>query len=66
VGVSPQNIFHTTCRETGVIKIPSAKSIQVVEIPLAAMAVAYSAAMIGWRRCAATNVPRRRPITAAL
>ena len=26
VGVSPQNIFHTTCRETGVITIPSAKS----------------------------------------
>jgi len=26
----------------------------------------YSAAVIGWRRGAATNVARRRPITAAL
>ena len=25
--LSPQNIFHTTCRETGAITIPSAKSI---------------------------------------
>jgi len=45
--------------------IPSAKSI-LVEIPLAEMAVGLCAAVIGWRRGAATNVPRRRPITAAL
>jgi len=48
-----------------VAAIPSAKSIYVVEIPLVAMAVGLSAAVIGWQRGAATNVTRCRPITAA-
>jgi len=40
---------------------------KIVEIPLAAMSVDLQrAAVIGWRRGAATNVPRRQPITAAL
>jgi len=48
-----------------VAAIPSAKSIYVVEIPLVAMSVGLSAAVIGWQRGAATNVTRCRPITAA-
>ena len=47
-----------------VAAIPSAKSIYVVEIPLVAMAVGLSAAVIGWERGAATNVTRFPPITA--
>ena len=43
-----------------VAAIPSAKS-----IPLVAMAVGLSAAVIGWQHGAATNVTRCRPITTA-